>query len=175
MSVSHNSINAPVYKHIKQELDAINSGKYRFWSDIDVSGIPDLPLAVSALFVAIKETKYREPSLLLLNQLINFNTPRKILEVLKSDKLKAFNINSNDLDLQQRKEIVGYMLRQKPDPYFHEAVIFSLGFFLTPDLSGWLKTMQQNSSGIVRQEIEYALNFLANREDRIFTLNTGSS
>lgn len=155
-----NSIFSSSYDTIREQLDTMilrgGSGT-EFIPDISED---NLPVAVCALLVAIKEKQYREKSLLFLNQMIRDHTLAAMVEVLSSQERKDYKITTADVTLSKRKDIVAYMLSQLPNPYMHIAAVFAMGFYLTVELVEWLRPYMQHPDPWISREASYAIQFL---------------
>ncbi len=150
----NNSIFSPKYSLIKNFLD--NKSKVKI--------LTANSLSICGLFVAIKRKKYREKSIKTLNELILQNSFEVMFELLKSPKTKSYHIHSLDISLKTRKNIISFMLTKIIDQNFYYGVIFTIGFFLTPEVLNLLKTYTQNENPLIRKEAIYGIDFIEKRK-----------
>jgi len=150
----NNSIFSPKYSLIKEYLD--NKSKVKI---LTVNS-----LVICALFVAIKRKKYREKSLITLNELIKINTIEIMTEVLNNTETKSYDITSLDIFYKTRKEIISYMFTKLNDQNFYYGIIFTMGFYLTPEVLNLLKQYTQNNNPLIKREAFYAIDFIERKQ-----------
>ena len=170
MKNNYNSIKSIKYRDIRNLLYMVV--KKEFPTDDILKEIDNIPLFICGLFVAIKEKEYRESSLFLLNQLIDIYTPEVLYNHLNSDETKSYKITSLDISLETRKEIIDYMFSLISDLKFYNAVIFSIGFYIHPEILDFLKQYKDSKNELIKKEAIYSIKFIEEKTEKYWNLKT---
>ncbi len=165
MKNNYNSIKSIKYRDIRNLLYMVV--KKEFPTDDILKEIDNIPLFICGLFVAIKEKEYREASLFLLNQLIDIYTPEVLYNHLNSDETKSYKITSLDISLETRKEIIDYMFSLISDIRFYNTVIFSIGFYIHPEILDFLKQYKDSKNELIKKEAIYSIRFIEEKQKNI--------